>query len=97
MSPDAELAFRRLLRLAASDTGQARRVANFILAWWNAGDCGGFDLTDLWNVDAPIAADMAIVFAWIGTSGAQTYPEHHGREIEDLVRLWRPQLLNVPA
>jgi hypothetical protein len=97
MAPDAELAFRRLLHIAQSDTGQARRVANFILAWWNAGDCGGFDLTDLWNVDAPIAADMAIVFSWLGNSGTHSYPDHHRAAIEDLVRIWRPHLTPASA
>ena len=30
----------------------ARRVANFLLAWHNAEENGGWDLVDLWNVDA---------------------------------------------
>src|SRR5438046_5003885 len=52
----------RLLDVAESDTGQSRRVANFLLAWWNAGECGGFDFTDLWNVDMEIAEDMVRIF-----------------------------------
>ena len=50
-------ALDRLVTIAQSDTGQSARVANFLLAWWNAGDCGGVDLTDLWNVDRAIADD----------------------------------------
>ncbi|QOT82185.1 hypothetical protein [Cupriavidus basilensis] len=30
---------------------RARRVADFLLAWWNAGECSGFDLTNLWQLD----------------------------------------------
>ena len=39
-------ALERLIDIAQRDTGQSRRVADFLLAWWNAGECGGFDLTD---------------------------------------------------
>jgi hypothetical protein len=60
--PDAALkAFDRRVAIAQSDTGQSRRFANFLPAWWNAGDCGGFDLTDLWNVDRAIADDILTV------------------------------------
>ena len=65
-------ALRRLLAIAQSDTGQARRCANFLLAWWNAGSCGGFDLTDLWSVDAAIAGDMLAVFGLV--TRVQMYP-----------------------
>jgi len=56
-------ALERLIQIAQRDTGQSRIVANFLLAWWNAAECGGFDLTDVWSVDASIAADMLTVFA----------------------------------
>src|SRR5258707_1248878 len=59
----AKDATRRLLGIAEGDTGQSRRVADFLLAWWNAGECGGFDFADLWNVDMEIADDMVTVFA----------------------------------
>jgi hypothetical protein len=47
----------RLSRVSSVQTG--RRVANFLLSWWNATECGGFDITDIWSVDDAIAADMA--------------------------------------
>jgi hypothetical protein len=56
-------ALERLIQIAEGDTGQSRIVANFLLAWWNAGECGGFDLTDVWGVDTSIAVDMLRVFA----------------------------------
>jgi hypothetical protein len=55
-------ALDRLIQIALGDTGQSRIVANFLLAWWNAEQCGGFDLTDVWGVDTSIAADMQHVF-----------------------------------
>lgn len=30
-------ALERLLKIAQGDTGQSRRVADFLLAWWNSG------------------------------------------------------------
>jgi hypothetical protein len=90
----AELApIRRLIDLARSDTGQARRAANFLLAWWNARHCGGFDLTDLWAVDRKVADDMLATAAFIARH--QEYPTAYGLgpDFQALVALWRPQLL----
>ncbi len=49
--PDApaRAALDRLLAIAQHGTGQSRRVAGFLLTWWDARDCGGFDLTGLWT------------------------------------------------
>ena len=44
-------ALTRLIEIAQKDTGQSRRVADFLLAWHNAAENGGWDVTDLWNVD----------------------------------------------
>ena len=59
MSSEQQAALERLIRIAQGDSGQCRIVANFLLAWWNAPEYGGFDLTDLWAVDAAIAAGHA--------------------------------------
>jgi hypothetical protein len=82
-------AVHRLLRIAQSDAGQSRRVANFLLAWWNAGRDGGFDLTDLWNVDTAIAEDMIRVFRMVAT--CRDYPDSYGlgEHFEGLVAQWR--------
>lgn len=66
MSDHERDAFERLLKIAKSDTGQSRRVAAFILAWWNANRLGGFDLRDLFGVDQVIAADMGTMFVCLG-------------------------------
>src|SRR6516165_5803098 len=54
-------ALGRLCQIAKRDTGQSRRVANFLLAWHNAEENGGWDPTDLWGVDTAIAEDMLAV------------------------------------
>ncbi len=86
-------ALNRLLAIAQSDTGQARRVADLPLAWWNADDCGRFDFRDLWMVDKAISDDILAVLRLIALR--QAYPDAYGlREpFEQLVKDWRPQLV----
>lgn len=85
-------ALERLIRIARGDTGQSRRVADFLLAWWNSGACGSFDLTNLWGVDTTIATDMVKVFAYIAVTNR--YPDTLGyaKEFEAIVHEWRPEL-----
>ncbi|MCB8882954.1 hypothetical protein ACELLULO517_22090 [Acidisoma cellulosilytica] len=85
-------ALNRLIAIAQSDTGQARRVADFLLAWWNADDCGRFDFRDLWMVDRTIADDILSVLSLIALR--QSYPDAYGlgEAFERLVKDWRPQL-----
>ena len=93
---DTELAaLMRLLAIAKSDTGQARRAADFLLAWWNASSCGKFDLTDLWTVDTAIAADMVIVFGFVAR--VHCYPDKLGFEddFKTVVGAWRPEFLTT--
>ena len=85
-------AFERLLRIARSDTGQSRRVANFILAWWNADSLGGFDLADIFAVDREIGRDMATIVSALAEFSEPRYPEGYRAEIEELLRLWRPEV-----
>ncbi len=85
-------AFERLLDLARSDTGQARRVADFILAWWNAGELGGFDLAEVFAVDMAIGRDMAQVFAWLASRTSAEYPESYSADITEIIRRWRPEI-----
>jgi len=37
-------ALARLIEIAQKDTGQSRRVADFLLAWHNAAENGGWDM-----------------------------------------------------
>jgi len=90
MSKAPEAALERLIRIAQGDSGQCRIVANFLLAWWNALEYGGFDLTDLWAVDAAIAADMLTVFGQL--RACRSYPDSlgYGRQFDTIVHRWRP-------
>ena len=93
----AELAaVRRLVDVAKSDTGQGGRAAGFLLAWWNAETCGGFDLTDLWSVDRVIADDMVAVVGMLAR--VHSYPDAllDAATVADfraLVAMWRPELV----
>ena len=89
-------ALERLFKLAESYSGQSRRAANFLLAWWNATDNGGFDLADLFGVDQAVAADMGQVFLYLGGHEGAIYPDQMGYEdrIIALVERWR---LAAPA
>ena len=88
--PDkSRAALERLIQIAQGDTGQSRIVANFLLAWWNAAEFGGFDLTDVWGVDTAIAVDMLRVFALLAER--RQYPDTlgYGQQFEIIVRAWR--------
>jgi hypothetical protein len=92
VQPAEAAALSRLIRIAQGNTGQSRHVADFLLAWWNAGSCGSFDLTTLWSVDSDIAVDMMTVFALIAR--VHNYPDSLGYEADfkAIVRAWRPEL-----
>lgn len=92
VSEEEIAALERLIRIAQGNAGQSRRVADFLLAWWNAGSCGAFDLTTLWGVDTGIARDMVTVFGLIAR--VNQYPDSLGYEqpFKRIVRMWRPEL-----
>jgi hypothetical protein len=85
----------RLIKIAQSNTGHSRRVADFLLAWWNTNGCGAFDLTTLWGLDTPIIEDMTTVFGLIARVGC--YPDALGYEddFHQIVEQWRPELLEA--
>jgi hypothetical protein len=82
----------RLLHVAGGDTGESLIAADFLLAWWNARECGGFDLADLWSVDQAIAEDMIVVFSTL--PNWRHYPDSETvglkTEFRALVTRWRP-------
>jgi len=94
ISTHQRAALERLIQIAQRDTGQSRRVANFLLAWWNAEECGGFDLTDIWQVDSAIAADIVTVFGLL--ADRHTYPDSlgYGVQFKQILQAWRPVLTN---
>ena len=83
---DSWHALERLLKVAQGNTGQARRVADFLLAWHNTEENGGRDPVDLWSVDEEIADDMLTVVHLIRDTHA--YPNALGFE-EEIAAVWR--------
>jgi hypothetical protein len=92
MEDRVRFALEKLLNVAHQDTGQGRRVANFLLAWWNAEGLGGFDLTDLANVDREVAEDMVTVFTFLAREEDLIYPDAYKPEIIQVIRRWRPDV-----
>lgn len=94
MTNNERQALERLIGHAKRDSGQSRRVADFLLAWWNAGQCGGFDFTAMWSCDESIVADMIAVLGFVGRNNI--YPDTLGFEadFDAIVREWRPELVN---
>ena len=82
-------AILRLLAVAKRDTGQSRRCADFLLAWWNSEANGGFALTDIWGCDRQIREDMLAVFAFITWNHEYPTIFKLGEEFEALVGQWR--------
>ncbi len=93
MDDRVRFALEKLLNITHQDSGQGRRVANFLLAWWNAEELGGFDLADLANVDRDVAEDMATIFTWLGREEDMVYPHDYRREIEQVIARWRPHVI----
>lgn len=85
-------ALDRLIEIAQRDTNQSKYVSNFLLAWWNAAECRGFDFTDFWAVDTEIVTDMIAVIGLILKT--RQYPDTLGYEqkFKAIINSWRPEL-----
>lgn len=86
MPPEVKQALRRLFAVARQDTGGGGRVARFLLAWWNAGQHGGFDFTDFWSMDASVLADCLLVLGHVA---------HHNEYYEDELSLYFQDVIAV--
>lgn len=95
MEDRVRFALEKLLNVAHEDTGQGRRVANFILAWWNAEVHGGFDLTDLADLDPHLCEDIVTIFSWLANEQTLVYPDDYKQEIVQIIARWRPQAQTV--
>ena len=95
MNTDVPSAVRRLLAIAQSDTGQSRRVADFLLAWWNGDELGHFPIEHLWNVDQAISQDMVTILAYLSKQPCAVYASALGidAEMRGLVESCRPEVL----
>ena len=92
MKPNQRQALERLIAIAKRDTGQCRRVANFLLSWFNGPVCGAWDVTDVWHLDTNIKDDILIVLAFIGER--TVYPDALGyyEDFQVIAQLWRSHL-----
>ncbi|MAX00264.1 MAG: hypothetical protein CMN72_11610 [Sphingomonas sp.] len=89
---DAMLAaLTRLIPIAMSDTGQSRRVANFLMAWWNGPDLGHFEVADLFGLDRTVARDITTVIGYLGQRPGAIYIDALGfaEEMQDIIALWQ--------
>jgi len=91
MEDCVRFALEKLLTIAHEDAGQGRRVAKFLLAWWNADANGGFDLADLFAVDRAVSEDMATIFTSLAREEDAVYPTDYRGELESIIKRWRPQ------
>ncbi|MDR3213038.1 MAG: hypothetical protein LBT71_03870 [Azoarcus sp.] len=83
--------------IAHGSTHQSMIVADFLLAWWDSVNCGHFDLSSLWAVDAGTVADMQTVFGMIAR--VKVYPDVLGYEekFKTVMENWRAQSENQTA
>jgi hypothetical protein len=97
MNTNQKLALERLIAIAKGDTGQCRRVANFLLSWWNADTCGGWQVTDVWSLDRSITEDIFVVLGLVAQEWA--YPNSLGYEedFQKILRCWRPKFFEESA
>ena len=79
----------RLLDIARRDTGQSRRVADFLLAWHDAEENGGWNPVDLWQVDASISEDMLLVLKFLRHEHKYLDELGFAREVDEVWRRWR--------
>ena len=86
-------AIDRLFTKAMWDSGQARKVAQFLLSWGNEPVHGGFDLAYIRSLDTEISDDMWTLTEYLYASRFK-YPIDIGFEdrFVALVRLRRPDL-----
>ena len=91
MDPTTEVqqVLMRLFPVALEDSGQSRRVADFLLAWHNAPENGGWDPADFWNVDDAVADDLLAVLRFLRQH--RQYPDDLGfrHEIQRVWAQWR--------
>jgi hypothetical protein len=94
LPPVERAAIERLLVVANRDTGQSRRVADILLAWWNGQTCGHMDISHFWNLDDSILRDVVTVLLLVARMRAH-YPNDlgYGNEFRQILDFWRPELV----
>lgn len=91
MNTNQKLALERLIAIAKRDTGQCGRVANFLLSWWNADTCGGWQVTDVWSLDRSIYDDILVVIGLIRQEWKYPPGLGYNKDFQEILKQWRPQ------
>ena len=83
-------ALEYLIEVAKRDTGQSRKCADFLLAWYNAPAWGGFSFDDLWPLDHQIRESMLMVISFIAENTG-VYPNNlgYGEDMAQIIEVWR--------
>ena len=84
MDDRVRFALEKLLNVAHEDSGQGRRVATCLLAWWNAEVHGGFDLTDL--ADA-LGTRKKLMFSLSAAPVSELVSYRSGKDVNDVSEL----------
>lgn len=82
-------ALGRLIDIARLGTVQSSRVADLLLAWYNAEENGGWNPVDLWSIDATIADDMLTVLQGLRAKPANPDELGLAEEMQQIWRRWR--------
>ena len=90
-------ALERLIAIAKRDTGQCRRVASFLLSWWNSEACGGWAITDVWSLDRAITEDIFVVLRLVEQEWAYPDTLGYGDDFQEIIRLWRLPVIEKEA
>jgi hypothetical protein len=79
-----------LIPVARSNTHQSRRVANFLLAWWNGPENGDFPIVDVAATDRELGEAMVIILLFLAQNSME-YADlwARRRDMEDLIDQWR--------
>lgn len=97
METNQRLALERLIAIAKRDTGQCRRVADFLLSWWNADTCGGWQVTDVWSLDRAITDDILVVIRLVAQEWAYPGSLGYHDDFQEILRQWRPDFFEEPT
>lgn len=87
--PLTQAAIEHLLALAERDLEQSRKVANFLLAWWNAAENGGFDFADLCGMNQESASACSVIFNYSTRHGAIPLNLGYEPRFKALALKWR--------
>lgn len=89
MSDQEHEAFTNVFAVARNRSGQSRRAADFLLACWNAEDCGKWAPMDLWAMDRTLARDMLIILSVLNRAHCYFDAFGYREQIDEIFAMWR--------